>query len=112
LLAVVMSVLALPIQAQAPEVVETFASGPANGRYAFASWTPKNMVDLLQGNRSGQQVNIVGQLFLPPGNERVPAVVLVHGSGGIYDALLDYWPKQFNGAGIAVFTIAARQARP
>lgn len=35
----------------------------------------------------------------------MPAVVLVHGSGGIYSAELDYWPKQFNAAGIAVFTL-------
>ncbi len=48
---------------------------------------------------------LVGHLFLPPGNEKVPAVVLVHGSGGIYKALLDYWPQQFNAAGIAVFTL-------
>jgi dienelactone hydrolase len=34
----------------------------------------------------------------------VPAVVLMHGSGGLYDALLDYWPRQFNAAGVAVFT--------
>jgi dienelactone hydrolase len=44
-------------------------------------------------------------VFLPPGNDKVPAVVLVHGSGGIYNAELDYWPKQFNAAGIAVFTL-------
>jgi dienelactone hydrolase len=61
--------------------------------------------ELLQGNKSGETVNVVGHLFLPPGNEKVPAVVLVHGSGGIYKALLDYWPKQFNAAGIAVFTL-------
>ena len=32
-------------------------------------------------------------------------MVLVHGSGGIYSAELDFWPKQFNAAGIAVFTL-------
>jgi len=91
--------------AQAPEVVTTFTSGAASGRYAFASWTPKTLGDLLQGNKGGETVNIVGHLFLPPGNDKVPAVVLVHGSGGIYNAELDYWPKQFNAAGIAVFTL-------
>lgn len=96
---------ALIAHAQAPEVVTTFASGPLSGRYAFASWTPKTLPDLLQGNQGGEAVNIVGHLFLPPGNDKVPAVVLVHGSGGIYPAELDYWPKQFNAAGIAVFTL-------
>lgn len=91
--------------AQAPEVVTTFASGAPSGRYAFASWTPKTLGELTQGNKGGGTVNIVGHLFLPPGNDKVPAVVLVHGSGGIYRAELDYWPKQFNAAGIAVFTL-------
>jgi len=91
--------------AQPPDVVTTFASGPSSGRYAFASWTPKTLGELMQGNKSGEAVNIVGHLFLPPGNGKVPAVVLLHGSGGIYSAELDYWPKQFNAAGIAVFTL-------
>jgi dienelactone hydrolase len=91
--------------AQAPEVVTTFASGAPSGRYAFASWTPKTLGELMQGNKGGETVNIVGHLFLPPGADKVPAVVLVHGSGGIYNAELDYWPKQFNAAGIAVFTL-------
>jgi len=91
--------------AQAQEVVTSFASGPPNGKYAFASWTPKLIPDLLKGNTTGETVNIAGHLFMPPGNDKVPAVVLVHGSGGIYNAVLDFWPKQFNAAGIAVFTL-------
>ena len=91
--------------AQAQEVVTSFSSGPPNGQYAFASWTPKTLGELAQGNKTGENVNIVGHLFLPPGNDKAPAVVLIHGSGGIYNAELDYWPKQFNAAGIAVFTL-------
>ena len=90
---------------QAPDVVTTFASGAPSGRYSFASSTPKTLGELMQGNKGGETVNIVGHLFLPPGNDKVPAVVLVHGSGGIYKAELDYWPMQFNAAGIAVFTL-------
>ena len=88
-----------------PAVVTSLADGPGNGVYAFASWTPKTLGELLQGNKSGEAVNILGHLFLPPGADKVPAVVLVHGSGGVYPAQLNYWPKQFNGAGIAVFVI-------
>ena len=96
---------ALAAHAQAPEVVTAF-SGPApNGLYAFASWTPRTLAELMQGNRTGETVNIVGHLFLPPGGDKLAAVVLVHGSGGIYSAELDYWPKRFNAAGIAVFTL-------
>ncbi|MEP7062775.1 MAG: dienelactone hydrolase family protein [Betaproteobacteria bacterium] len=91
--------------AAAQDVVTSFASGPPNGAYAFASWTPKTLPDLLRGNATGDAVNIVGHLFLPPGTDKVPAVVLVHGSGGVYNAELDFWPKQFNAAGIAVFTL-------
>jgi dienelactone hydrolase len=97
--------MALVAHAQSPEVVTTLAGGPQSGRYAFSSWTPKTLGELMQGNKSTETVNVVGHLFLPPGTDKVPAVVLVHGSGGIYSALLDYWPKQFNAAGIAVFTL-------
>lgn len=90
--------------AAAQDVVSNFASGPGNGVYAFASSTPKTMQELMTGG--GEAVNIRGHLFLPPGDgAKLPAVVLLHGSGGIYDALLDYWPRQFNAAGMAVFTL-------
>lgn len=91
--------------AQSPEVVSSFGAAPPSGRYAFPSTTPKTLPELMRGSPSGDAVNIVGSLFLPPGNDKVPAVVLVHGSGGVYGALLDFWPKQFNAAGIAVFTL-------
>lgn len=91
--------------AQAPESVTAFADGPGNGRYAFPSWTPKSVGELFRGGAGAPTVDIVGQLFLPAGTGKVPAVVLMHGSGGVYGALLDYWPKQFNAAGIAVFTL-------
>ena len=78
--------------AQAPEVVTTFASGAPSGHYAFASWTPKTLGELMQGNQTGEPVNVVGHLFLPSGGDKLPAVVLVHGSGGLYSALLDFWP--------------------
>ncbi|HQQ68820.1 MAG TPA: prolyl oligopeptidase family serine peptidase [Alicycliphilus sp.] len=92
--------------ATAQEVVSSFASGPGNGTYAFASWTPKTLPELMKGSAGGEAVNILGHLFLPPGDGgKAPAVVLVHGSGGIYNAELDYWPKHFNAAGIAVFTL-------
>jgi dienelactone hydrolase len=91
--------------AQALESVTTFANGPGNGRYAFPTWTPKSVGELFRGATGAPTVDIVGQLFLPAGTAKVPAVVLMHGSGGVYDALLDYWPKQFNAAGIAAFTL-------
>lgn len=92
--------------AAAQEVVSNFASGPGNGVYAFASTTPKTLPDLMKGGAGAEAVNIRGHLFLPPGDgAKLPAVVLLHGSGGVYDALLNYWPKQFNAAGMAVFVL-------
>lgn len=96
--------VAMPVRAQAPEVVASFASAPDNGSYAFASSTPKTLLELF-GGKAPKDVNIVGHLFLPPGAERAPAVVLVHGSGGVYPAYLDYWPKKLNAAGFAVLAI-------
>lgn len=91
-------------QAAAQEPVSSLAHGPGSGSYAFASSTPKTMQELMTGG--AEAVNIRGHLFLPPGDgARLPAVVLLHGSGGVHDALLNYWPRQFNGAGIAVFTL-------
>jgi dienelactone hydrolase len=88
-----------------PAVVTTFADGPGEGTYAFATWTPKTLGDLMQGNRSGESVNITGRLFLPPGQDKAPAVVLVHGSGGTYPALFEFWPKVFGSAGMATFVL-------
>ena len=105
LIASLVALCAAAAQAQSPSAVASFADGPPNGAYAFASWTPKTMPELMKGERGVDPVNVVGHLFLPPGEGKVPAVVLVHGSGGIYRAMLDYWPKQLNAAGYAVFSL-------
>lgn len=91
--------------AEAQTAVTDFKAGPANGAYKFASWTPNTLPDLLKGNAANERTEIVGHLFLPKGDGKVPAVILMHGSGGIYGAMTDYWPKQFNAAGIAVLSL-------
>jgi dienelactone hydrolase len=90
---------------QAQTAVNDFSAAPGNGIYKFASWTPKTTPDLLKGNAQNERTDIVGHLFLPKGSDKVPAVILLHGSGGLYKAMLDYWPKQFTAAGIAVFSV-------
>ena len=89
----------------AQELIADMSAGQPTGRYAFASSTPRVLPDLLKGPGQGEPAQPVGHWFLPPGTERGPAVVLIHGSGGIYDAMLDFWPKQFNAAGIAVLAV-------
>jgi dienelactone hydrolase len=90
--------------AAAQTAVTDFKSGPANGSYSFSSSTPRTLPELFKAP-SAEATNIVGHLFLPAGDAKVGAVVLMHGSGGIYDAMLDFWPKHFNAAGLAVFSI-------
>jgi hypothetical protein len=51
--------------------------------YPIASVTLKDS-DFLAGRKDGQPVTIAGELRIPKaGNDRLPAVVLLHGSGGI-----------------------------
>lgn len=92
-----------PSQAQTP--VTDFSAAPGNGAYTFPSSTPRGFPDLLDKAKPREAASAIGHLFLPEGAAKVPAVVLVHGSGGVYPALLDFWPKQFNRIGIAVFAI-------
>lgn len=91
--------------AQAQQLVNNFTAGQPSGTYSYASWPPKTLGDLLKGNVQDESVNVTGHLFLPPGSEKVPAVVMMHGSGGIYSAMLGYWPEQFNAAGYAVLSV-------
>jgi dienelactone hydrolase len=91
--------------ASAQTAVGDFKAGPGSGDYSFASWTPKTLPDLLRGQGGAEAQNVTGHLFLPPGEAKVPAVLLVHGSGGIYSAMLEFWPKAFNAAGIAVLSM-------
>lgn len=100
-----LAALLLSPSLQAQELIADMGAGPPTGRYAFASSTPRTLPELLKGPEQGEPARPVGHWFLPPGTERGPAVVLIHGSGGIYDAMLDFWPKQFNAAGIAVLSV-------
>lgn len=90
---------------QAQETVTDFKAGPPTGVYAFASSTPKALPDLVKPGARGDSVNIVGHLYLPRVSGKVPAVLMMHGAGGIYKAMLDYWPKLLNEQGIAVFSL-------
>lgn len=59
----------------------------------------------LNGVKEGQPVTIAGELRLPrPGTDRLPAVVFLHGSGGVGPSL-DRWSQEFLGMGIATFVM-------
>ncbi|HYS76119.1 MAG TPA: dienelactone hydrolase family protein [Burkholderiales bacterium] len=59
----------------------------------------------LNGVREGKPVTIAGELRIPrPGTERLPAVVFMHGSGGV-NASHDRWAQEMLGMGIATFVM-------
>jgi dienelactone hydrolase len=59
--------------------------------------------DFLLGKTDGKPVTIAGELRIPkPGTDRLPAVVLVHGSGGI-NFNHGMWAGELNKAGFATF---------
>ncbi len=59
----------------------------------------------LNGVREGKPATIAGELRIPrPGTERLPAVVFLHGSGGI-GLWIDNWAQEFLAMGIATFTV-------
>jgi len=60
---------------------------------------------VLTGAKDGKKVIIAGELRIPrAGADRMPAVVIVHGSGGI-GGNYDRWSQELNGVGIATFVI-------
>src|SRR5947207_3240040 len=58
----------------------------------------------LTGDKNGRTVSIGGELRLPQGSAsgKIPAVVLLHGSGGINGGN-ELWARQFNELGMASF---------
>lgn len=67
--------------------------------------------DFLNGRKDGAPVLLAGQLRLPLGSsDRLPAVLLLHGSGGVGVNLQD-WEQVFNAMGIATFVLDAFSGR-
>src|SRR5579864_9513127 len=59
--------------------------------------------DFLLGKKAGQPATIAGELRIPkPGTDRLPAVILVHGSGGV-SFNSGMWAGELNKAGFATF---------
>jgi dienelactone hydrolase len=78
--------------------------------HAIPSVTVSNQQFLI-GNRYGKPVILAGELRLPRGTaENFPAVVLIHGSGGI-SAASDRWAQELNSVGVAAFILDAFTGR-
>src|SRR2546423_11310117 len=64
--------------------------------------------DFLLGKKDGRPVTIAGELRIPkPGTDRLPAVVFVHGAGGI-GFNYGMWAGELNKAGFATFVVDSR----
>jgi hypothetical protein len=65
--------------------------------------------DLLQGKNDGKAVTLAARLLLPgvAADAKYPAVILIHGSGGVggAGASVAQWERELPTAGIAVFTV-------
>ncbi len=85
------------------------ATAPATdipARQEVLTFTSLTLSDqqFLTGDQGGTEVLLGGVLWLPPGEDRVPVVILQHGSGGV-GANITYWQRQLNQAGIATFAV-------
>jgi dienelactone hydrolase len=64
-----------------------------------------NNARFLTGDMSGPAATVGGELRIPkPGSDKLPAVVLVHGSGGV-GMNVDAWARELNTLGIAAFIL-------
>src|SRR5262245_30088172 len=82
--------------------------GPAVGHaqvarlelHTFQSQTPTDQ-EFLTGKKDSKSATITAELRIPrPGNDRLPAVILLHGSGGV-SGFVDDWARELNSLGVA-----------
>jgi dienelactone hydrolase len=84
---------------------ESHAAEPAKIELYVLQPTTLTDEQFLTGVRAGQPAAIAGELRLPAAaTARVPAVVLVHGSGGA-TARDDRWSRELNDIGVATFLL-------
>src|SRR5262249_42727834 len=66
--------------------------------------------DFLNGRHDGKPVTLAAELRIPEGKGRLPAVVLVHGSGGVGPNVAE-WASEFNAMGVATVVLDAFTGR-
>jgi len=87
--------------AQSPVI--SLADG-RDGPIFFASSTPTGLDQYLETTKAPETV-VSGELRLPAGIERVPAVVLTHSAGGVSKDRDLAWAERLTSIGIAVFVV-------
>jgi len=67
--------------------------------------------DFLNGRKDGTPVTLAGELRIPrPGTDKLPAVVLLHGSGGVLRNVVE-WEQELSAMGVATFVLDAFTGR-
>jgi dienelactone hydrolase len=95
------------------EPVDTLVSGQS-GKVEFWSSTPANRWTMARGKYGEKEKPIVvwGDLLFPSKRaEKIPAVVISHGSEGVSSLYYDVWAKAFLEAGWAVFVVDSQKPR-
>src|SRR5262245_36188105 len=65
----------------------------------------------LTGDKNGKPAMLAGELRIPmPGTDKLPGVILVHGSGGL-SALHDRWMQELNRVGVATYLLDSFSGR-
>lgn len=103
---------ALALAATAPAIAEPGVKDLA-ARTELRPFETLTLTDrqFLTGDKDGKAATIAGELRLPQGrNGRLPAVILLHGSGGPGGGV-EFWAKHFNEIGIASFMIDSFSGR-
>lgn len=59
----------------------------------------------------GRAITVTGELSLPPGSRKVPAMIVHHGSGGISDARERRYAREFVSMGVAALVLDSFTAR-
>jgi dienelactone hydrolase len=66
---------------------------------------------VLKGDQDEKSALIAAELRIPkPGTDRLPAVILVHGSGGV-GASMDRWARELNSIGVAALILDSFSGR-
>jgi dienelactone hydrolase len=67
--------------------------------------------EFLTGSQNGKPAMLAAELRIPkPGTDKLPAVILIHGSGGI-SRLHERWVQELNSAGVATFLVDSFSGR-
>jgi dienelactone hydrolase len=85
------------------EPVSTLADG-RTGKIEFDSMTPAGFYQLSR-HMASPKVTVFGVLSLPPGDAKVPAMVLAHGSSGVTEGREGRWSSRLNEIGVAAFYV-------